>query len=59
MGDMAQRLPRIYVAMDNCQVEYRASTIQMEGKLCNQVICILINPSSNYGYISENLEEKC
>jgi len=31
----------------------------MEGKLCDQVVSILIDPRSNYSYISPNLVDKC
>jgi len=31
----------------------------MEFKLCNQVISILIDLSSNYSYVSPNIVEKC
>lgn len=31
----------------------------MEGKLCNQFVSILIDPSSNYKYVSKEIVEKC
>jgi len=31
----------------------------MDGKLFDQVISILINPGSNYSYVSPNLVDKC
>jgi len=31
----------------------------MEGKFCNHVISILVDPSSNYSNISPKLVEKC
>jgi len=31
----------------------------MEGKLCDQVISVLIDPQSNYSYVSPNLVDKC
>ena len=45
--------------MDNKQAEHEASIIEMEGKLCDQVISILIDPRSNYSYVSPNLVDKC
>jgi len=33
--------------------------IEMEGKLYDQVICILIDPRSNYNYMSLELVDKC
>ena len=31
----------------------------MDGKLCDQVISILIGSRSNYSYVSPNLVDKC
>eukprot|EP00253_Pinus_taeda_P019218 PITA_19218 len=45
--------------MDNRQDDHQASLIEMDGKLCDQVIYILIDPGSNYSYINPNLVDKC
>ena len=31
----------------------------MEGKLCDQIVSILIDLGSNYSYISPNMVDKC
>jgi len=31
----------------------------MDGKICDQVISILIDPGSNYSYVSAALVDKC
>jgi len=31
----------------------------MEGKLCDQVVSILIDPGSDYSYFNPNLVDKC
>ena len=46
-------------AMDNKQAEHEASIIEIDGKLCHQVISILIDPRSNYIYVSHNLADQC
>ena len=33
--------------------------LKMDGKLCDQVISILIDPITNYSYVSPNLVDKC
>lgn len=43
---------RDYAKVDNSQVNHQESIIEMEGKLQQQVISILIDPYSNYSYIS-------
>lgn len=45
--------------MDYRQVDHQTSIIEMEGKLCDQVISILIDFRSNYSYISPDLVDKC
>ena len=31
----------------------------MDGKLCDQVVSILIGPGFNYSYVNPNLVDKC
>ena len=31
----------------------------MDGKICDQVISIFIDPGSNYNYVSPDLVDKC
>ena len=45
--------------MDKHQKNDQASIIEMEGKLHNQIVAFLIDPGSNYNYISPNIVEKC
>ena len=45
--------------MENGHAEHQESIIEMDGKLCDQVISILIDPGSNYSYGSPNLVDKC
>ena len=33
--------------------------MKMEGKICDQVAPILIEPRSNYSYVSDDLVDKC
>lgn len=45
--------------MDNRQAKHQKSIIEMDGKLCDQFISILIDPTSNYSYVSLDLVNKC
>jgi len=45
--------------LDKKYVNHRPSIIEMDGKLCDQVISILIDPGSNYSYVSLDLVDKC
>lgn len=44
MGDVGHSVPRIYATPDNRQKYHQASIIEMDGKLCDQVVSILIDP---------------
>ena len=51
-------IPRIYEVVDNRQVDHETSIIEMDGRLCDQFFSILIDPGSNYSYISPDLVDK-
>ena len=59
MGDVGQSIPRIYATMDTRKFDHHASTIEMESKLHDKVISILIGTRSNYNYIIPDLVYKC
>ena len=59
VGDVGQSIPHIYVSVDNIQGEHQAFITEMDGKICDQVIYILIDPRSNYSYFSLDLVDKC
>jgi hypothetical protein len=40
--DMGRNVPRIYIALDNKQVEFHSHMIEVEGKINDQSIAILI-----------------
>lgn len=52
-------MPKIYATMDKYQADHQAYIIKMEGKLHDQIISILIDPSSNYSYVNLELVDKC
>ena len=45
--------------MENRQAKHHASIIEMDGKLSDKVIYILIDLRSNYSYVSLDLVDKC
>lgn len=44
--------------LDNKYAYHQAFIIEMDGKLCDQVISILADPRSNYSYVSLDLVDK-
>ena len=59
MGDVGQSIPWIYTALDNRQTDHLTSIIEMEGKICDQVVSILIDPRSNDIYVNLDVVDKC
>ena len=59
MGDLARTMPRINAALENRQAYYQTSMVEVEGKINQIPIAILIDPRSSLSYISPNLVEKC
>ena len=54
-GDIARKMPRINVALENRHADYQTSMVEVEGKLNQTPISILIDPGARWSYISPNL----
>ena len=59
VDDLVRTMPRINTALENRQVDYQTSMVEMEGKLNQTPISILIDPGASLSYISPDLVEKC
>jgi len=59
VGDVTRDLARFYAAADNHQADHQESIIETKGKLCNQIVSILIDLGFNYSYINVEIVEKC
>jgi len=59
VGDIGQIIPSIYATLDKKHADHQASIIEMDGKICDQVISILIDLGSNSSYVSCDLVDKC
>ena len=59
VGDLARTMPRINAALENRQADYQTSMVEVEGKLNQILISILIDPGASLSYIFPNLVEKC
>ena len=57
MEDMGRNVFRIYATLDNKQDEFQSYMIEVEGKLNNQTIVILIDSGSSHSYIDPNMVE--
>ena len=58
VGDLARTMPRINASLENRQADYQTSMVEVEGKVNQTPISILIDPGASLSYISPVLAEK-
>jgi hypothetical protein len=56
--DMGKSVPRIYAALDNKQAEFQSHMIEVEGKINNQTIAILIDSGASHSYLDPKMVER-
>jgi hypothetical protein len=49
--DMGINVPRIYAALDNKKYDFQYHMIEVEGKIKNQPISILIDSGASHSYL--------
>jgi hypothetical protein len=54
---MSRGMRRIYASLDKKQVEFQSHMIEVEGKINDQPIYILIDSGSSHSYIDPKLVE--
>jgi hypothetical protein len=54
---MGRRVPRIYAALDNKQVEFQSHMIEVEGMVNNHALTILIDSGDSHSYICPKVVE--
>ena len=59
VGDIVRTMPRINATLEDRQADYQTSMVEVEGKINQIPISILIDPEAILSYISPNLVEKC
>jgi hypothetical protein len=55
--DMGRRVPRIYVSLDNTQVEFQSNMIEVKGMINNHAFTILIDLGDSRIYIDLKVVE--
>jgi hypothetical protein len=58
MEDIGIRVPRIYAALDNKQVEFQSHMIEVEGMINNHAFTILIDSGDSHSYIDPKVVER-
>jgi len=56
--DVGKSMPRIYASLDNRQEKYQSHMIEVEGKIDNHPIGILIDYGASHSYIDLKLMER-
>ena len=59
VGDLERTMHRINATLENRQADYQTSMVEVEGKLNQTPIYILIDRGARLSYISPDLVEKC
>ena len=59
MGQVVRTIPRIYVALEDCQEDYQSTVVEFEGKIAKQFVFILIDPGSTHSYVSPKIVDIC
>ena len=59
MGQVERVVPRIYAALEDCQEDHQSTVVKVAGKIVEQYVSILIDPSSNHSYITPRVVEIC
>jgi hypothetical protein len=57
MDDMGRIMQRIYAGLNNRKEDYRCHMIEVEGKIDNKLIYILIDSGDIHSYIDPNMVE--
>jgi len=59
IGEIARSIPQISATLENRQAEYQTSMVEVEGKLKQTEMSILIDPGASLSYVSPSIVEKC
>ena len=59
VGDLARTMPRINVELENRHTDHQTYMVEVEGKLNQIPISIIIDPRDSLSYICPDLVEKC
>jgi len=57
VGDMGKSLHRINVATDGWQADHQSSVVEIEGKIKNSRISVLIDPGATLSYVTPDVVE--
>jgi hypothetical protein len=59
VGDMGKYIHKINVSLEGRQVDHQSTVVEIEGKIQNKQVSILIDPGESLSYITPSLVESC
>ena len=59
MGQVERAVPRIYVALEDCQEDHQSTIIEVAGNIVEQSVSILTEPDSTHSYITPRVVDIC
>ena len=59
VGQVARDVTRIYAALEDSQEDHQLAVVEVAGKIVEQSISILIEPSSTHSYITHRVVDIC
>ena len=59
VNDIARNIPKINVALDNRKADHQSTMVEVEGKISNTFVSILIDLGASLSYIAPRVLEKC
>ena len=59
VDQVARKIPRIYAALEDRQEDHQSTVVEVAGKIVEQSISILIEPTSTHSYISPRVVDIC
>ena len=59
VNDIAKNIPIVNVSLEYWQVDHQSTMLEVEGKVLNIHVSILIDSGSSLSYIAPKVVEKC
>ena len=59
INDIARNIPTISATLENRQAKHQATMVEMEGKISDLSVTVLIDPGASLSHIIPNIVEKC
>ena len=59
VGQVERTIPRIYATLEDHQVDHQSTVVEVEGKIVEQYVSILIDMGSTHTYITPRIVDIC